>query len=196
MKKKISNKLVATLSNASCFQFPKYTTMLINQINQTAQGTRPKVVGQMSELIQAFDGKTLIEWIEWYNTQQPNAVDNATDKIYQQFLKLKAAMELIDKNLIREWVKDLLYTKTYCGLKVQQAIIAFLADLYDDNWRLATKDEESRGIDGYIGNRPIQIKSSTYKTEAHLNELIEVPIVFYEKKNDGLVIEYDEKIFA
>ena len=30
--------------------FPKYTTQLMNLANQTAQGTRPKVVGQMSEL--------------------------------------------------------------------------------------------------------------------------------------------------
>lgn len=54
--------------------------MLINQINQTAQGTRPKVVGQMSELIQEFDGQTLEEWIEWYNERQPNAVEAATEK--------------------------------------------------------------------------------------------------------------------
>ena len=61
MKKTITNQEVASLSNASVYPFPKYTTMLINQINQTAQGTRPKVVGQMSELIKEFDGQTLDE---------------------------------------------------------------------------------------------------------------------------------------
>jgi hypothetical protein len=31
--------------------FPKYTTKLMNLANQNAQGTRPQIVGQMSELI-------------------------------------------------------------------------------------------------------------------------------------------------
>jgi hypothetical protein len=32
--------------------FPKYTTQIMNLANQNAQGTRPRVVGQMSELVQ------------------------------------------------------------------------------------------------------------------------------------------------
>lgn len=191
-KIKIKNNEVEQLSNAAMYPFPKYTTMLINQINQTAQGTRPKVVGQMSELIQEFDGQTLEEWIEWYNERHPNAVEAATEKIYDQFVKQKEAMMLIDKDLIREWVKDLVYTKTFCGLRVQQAIISFIAGKLEKSWRLANKVEEAKGIDGYIGNTPVQIKSMTYKMENHLNEVIDVPIIYYEKKKDGLNIEYNE----
>jgi MjaI restriction endonuclease len=33
-------------------EFPKYTTQIMNLANQNAQGTRPNVVGQMSELIE------------------------------------------------------------------------------------------------------------------------------------------------
>ena len=146
----------------------------------------------MSELIQEFDGQTLEEWIEWYNERQPNAVEAATEKIYDQFVKQKEAMMLIDKDLIREWVKDLVYTKTFCGLKVQQAIISFIAGKLGKTRRLANKEEEAKGIDGYIGNTPVQIKSATYKMENHLNEIIEVPIIYYEKKKDGLNIEFNE----
>lgn len=32
-------------------EFPKYTTQIMNIANQNAQGTRPEVVGQMSDLI-------------------------------------------------------------------------------------------------------------------------------------------------
>jgi len=38
--------------------FPKYTTQIINIANQNAQGTRPKVVGQMSELIEKCPNKS------------------------------------------------------------------------------------------------------------------------------------------
>ena len=197
MKKKISNQEVAALSNASVYPFPKYTTMLINQINRTAQGTRPKVVGQMSDLIQEFDGQTLEEWKQWYDRKQPEAIDKATNKIYGQFLKLREAMNLIDENLIREWVKDLVYNKTFCGLKVQQAVISFIAEEIGKKgkWRLANKDEEKEGIDGYIDGKPVRIKSSTCKAEAQLKEIIKAPIVYYEKTKAGLVVEFNPEDF-
>ena len=100
-------------------------------------------------------------------------------------------MELIDKELIREWVKDLVYIKTFCGLRFQEAIIAFVAKETGQSYRLANKEEEAKGIDGFIGNQAIQIKSVTYKMEARLSEAIEVPIIYYEKKKDGITIEYE-----
>ena len=194
-KKKIYNSDIETLSNASIYQFPKYTTQIINLVNSNAQGTRPSVVGQMSELIQKFDGRSLQEWVQWYDVEQPTAVADATDKIYKKFLEMKTAMSLIDKKLIEEWVKDLVYTKTYCGLKFQGAIIAAIANELKKEWRLANVEEEAKGIDGFIGDKPVQIKSATYKVEKHLAEVIDVPIVYYEKKKDGVTIEYNASDF-
>ena len=54
MRKKINNAEIEKLSNASKFDFPKYTTQIVNLINSNAQGTRPCVVGLMSDLIQEF----------------------------------------------------------------------------------------------------------------------------------------------
>ena len=191
IKKKIKNVEIEALSNASQYAFPKYTTQLINLVNSNAQGTRPVVVGQMSDLIQEFSGKTIQDWIEWYDMAQPHAIEKATDRIFQKFIEMKKAMELIDKELIREWVKDLVYIKTFCGLRFQEAIIAFVAKETGQSYRLANKEEEAKGIDGFIGNQAIQIKSVTYKMEARLSEAIEVPIIYYEKKKDGITIEYE-----
>lgn len=58
-KIKLKNSEIEQLSNAFHFDFPKYTTQIINLVNSNAQGTRPDVVGQMSELIQEFNGDTL-----------------------------------------------------------------------------------------------------------------------------------------
>ena len=93
-------------------EFPKYSTQLINLANQNAQGTRPKVVGQMSDLIQEFQGKNYAEWVKWYQGRNPNAIDNATNKVYEMVKNLRRVMELIDKDLVRKWVKDLVLTKT------------------------------------------------------------------------------------
>ena len=196
MKKlKLSNSEVEKLSNASKYPFPKYATQIINLLNSNAQGTRPAVVGQMSELIQEFQGKTLEEWIEWYTVKQPDAVQKATDKIYAMYQQMSEAFAAIDRPMIEAWVKDLVYNKTYCGLKFQSAILAYLADKYHKEWRLANVEEEAQGIDGIIGEIPVQIKSSTYKLEARLAENIQTPIVYYDKKKDGIIIEFDPKIF-
>ena len=191
MKKKIYNQTVEELSNASAYDFPKYTTQIINLVNSNAQGTRPVVVGQMSELIQAFPGKSLTEWVEWYNIQQPNAVNNATEKIWSKLQEMKEAITLIDKPMVEAWVKDLVYTKTYCGFKFQEAILAYLAREFNTSYRLANIEEEAQGIDGYINARPVQIKSITYKQEALLSEVINVPIIYYDKKKDGINIEFE-----
>lgn len=195
-KIKMKNSEVEQLSNASQYAFPKYATQIINLLNSNAQGTRPFVVGQMSELIQEFDGKSLEEWVVWYNERQPDAVHNATEKIYGMYLLMREAFNSITKEMVEAWVKDLVYNKTYCGLKFQSAIIAFLANKVGKSWRLANIEEEAKGIDGFIGETPIQIKSSTYKIEGRLSETIEVPIVYYDKKKDGINIEYDPKRFA
>lgn len=195
-KIKMKNSEVEQLSNASQYAFPKYATQIINLLNSNAQGTRPFVVGQMSELIQEFDGKSLEEWVVWYNERQPDAVHNATEKIYGMYLLMREAFNSITKEMVEAWVKDLVYNKTYCGLKFQSAIIAFLANKVGKSWRLANIEEEAKGIDGFIGETPIQIKSSTYKIEGRLSETIEFPIVYYDKKKDGINIEYDPKIFA
>ena len=194
-KLKLPNSEIEKLSNASQYIFPKYATQFINLINSNAQGTRPCVVGQMSELIQEFDGSTLDEWISWYTKRNPDAVTNATERIFATYEKMRDAFNAIDKQMIENWVKDLVYTKTFCGLKFQGAIIAAIAKELGKTWRLANIEEESKGIDGYIGDQPIQIKADTYKIESRLSEMIDVPIVYYSKKKDGIAINYDPKDF-
>lgn len=196
MKKKIYNQTIEELLKAEAYDFPKYTTQIINLVNNNAQGTRPAVVGQMSELIQEFPGKSLSEWIKWYSKKQPNAVINATEKIWAKLQEMKEAVNLIDKPMVEAWVKDLVYTKTYCGLKFQKAILGYLAREYNTTYRLATIEEEAQGIDGYVNNRPAQIKPISHKQEALLAEVINVPIIYYDKKKDGINIEFEPDDFG
>jgi len=191
MKTKIKNKEVQEIISGEPVDFPKYTTQLMNLANQNAQGTRASVVGQMSDLIQEFPGRTLDEWREWYTRKHPNAITNASDKIATMVDHLKSAIYMIDKDLVEKWVEDLVILKTFVGLRFQEAILKKLSEVKNETYRLATPDEESKGIDGYIGSIPISIKPITYKTKNSLSENIEVAIIFYEKKKDGIVVEYD-----
>lgn len=49
MKLQIDNEEIQRLLDIPDPNFPKYTTQILNLANQNAQGTRPKVVGQLIE---------------------------------------------------------------------------------------------------------------------------------------------------
>ncbi len=192
----INNFEIASFNNCDNAVFPKYTSQLINWANQNAQGTRPKVVGQLSDLFPEYVEQTnsvsVDGWSKWYLEHNPNAIDTATDKIVSQLDNLKEAIKLIDRDMVQKWVEDLVIYKTYNGLYVQEAILSKLAELSGKDYRLATPEEESRGIDGYVGDTPYSIKPESYKTMDRLSEIIDVKMVYYSKKKTGLSIEVDE----
>ena len=197
MKYRISNAEIKVRNNSEENVFPKYTTQLINLANQTAQATRPKAVGQLSELFPLFlqetDQISLENWQEWYEERYPEAVDKAADRIYGQIEKLREAVLLIDREMIRRWVKDLIIDKTYNGLYVQKVILSFLSEKRGEPYRLPSPEEEAKGIDGYVGDTAYSIKPSTYQAMDRLPETIDVSMIYYEKTKSGLVIEIDEE---
>lgn len=191
---KIQNAEVQELLVGKMYEYPKYVTQILNLANANTQGTRPKVVGQMSDLIQKFDGKTVAEWSEWYLERYPNSIDVATDKVFVMIDLLRNAIDKIDRDMVRMWVEELVIVKTYAGLKFQDAILRKISDRHNKSYRLSTRYEESSGIDGYIGTRPVSIKPNTYRAMMALNESIDVSIIFYEKRKNDIVVEYDDDV--
>ena len=196
MKFTIKNEELAILNGSQTPDFPKYTSQLINWANQNAQGTRPKVVGQLSDLFPEYESIcndiSIDSWREWYLEKYPNAIEDATNKIFAQVENLKEAIKLVDKELVRKWVEDLVITKTYSGLFVQEAILSKIGEKLGKSYRLATPEEESQGIDGYVGETPYSVKPDTYKTMGRLSEVINVKLVYYTKKKSGLTVEIEE----
>ena len=176
MKIKIPNTEIQELLSGKGYEYPKYSTQIMNLANQNAQGTRPRIVGQMSELIQEFGSGSMNEWESWYLNRYPDAIDLATERVF---------------NMVEEWVEELVVVKTYAGLKFQEAILKKVSAELQVEYRLATPEEEAQGIDGMIGSRFVSIKPITYKTMNELSEHIDVPIIYYEKKKSELVIEYN-----
>lgn len=191
---KISNNEIFALLDAEVTNFPKYATQILNLANQNAQGTRPSVVGQMSDLIQEFPGSKLKEWEEWYLNKHPEALSLAANKVFEMVTNLKDVMTKIDREMIEKWIKDLVIVKTFIGLKFQEAILKTVAVELTTTYRLATPEEESQGIDGFIGEKPVSIKPASYEMKKSLSEKIEVPFIFYEKLKDGIRISFDESL--
>ena len=204
---KITNKEIRSVIGKPSPTFEKYVAPLINLANRYARATIPAKVGQMSDLIQQFSGSTVEEWEKWYTSQYPDSIEKATEEIWEMLQKFKKAMENdISKSVVESWVKDLLIYKTFMGLKFQEAILSKVAeDLKDildqhetpeeSSFRLAIPEEEAKGIDGFIRGIGVSIKPDTYKAEkGRLQEDINFPIIYYEKKNNGIVVDFSELI--
>ena len=196
MKFTIKKDELQRINEAEAADFPKYTSQLINLANQNAQGTRPKVVGKLSDLFPEFAEATteiLVEaWGEWYLEKHPTAIENATEKVYAHIQNLRDAIPQIDRDMVHKWVKDLVITKTFNGMYFQKAILAKIAELTGQEYRLATSKEESKGIDGFVGSQPYSIKPETYNTKNSLSEQINATMVYYKKTKTGLKIEVIE----
>lgn len=192
----IKNESIETFNESVSYSFPKYTSQLINWANQNAQGTRPVVVGQMSELFPEFvatgEEVTIENWSKWYVEKHPDAFDKATEKIFAQVQNLQKAIPQIDREMVKQWVEDLVINKTFNGMYVQKAILASLAERKNAGFRLATPEEESKGIDGFVGEIPYSVKPDTYKTMGRLSERIDVKMIYYTKTKTGLKIEVED----
>lgn len=192
MKIKLKFADIQEYVNAPANEFPKYTSQIINLANQNSQATRPRNVGQLSELIQEFPGNTFEEWVTWYQERHPHAIEEATDKIISMVENIEAALHRIDRDLVKSWVEDLVLVKTFTGLRFQEAILRKLSEIKGCDYRLADPYEETRGIDGFIGDEAVSIKPSTYQAMGNLTETIDVKIIYYEKKRDGIEFEIPE----
>lgn len=171
-------------------KFPKYAAPILNLANRFAQATRPKVVGQMSELVKECPYKNFEGWRRWYIERYPNAIDDATDKLMKMLENFKDVLDKLDRGEIKKWVEDLVLVKTFLGLRVQEPVLKYFATILKEDYRLSTPEEESKGIDGYIGDVSLSIKPFTYKEKEKVAG--EYPggdaIIFYEKDRENNII--------
>lgn len=196
--------MMFTLRNASINKtntpkkptLPKYASTLLNQANRFSQATRPSNVGQMSDLFQEFmassEDKSISGWCEWYAEGHPDTIEKATQRLLSMIHGFRSVLNMIDEAMAYQWIEDLVITKTYEGLYVQTAILSSLAQQKGMNYRLATKQEEARGIDGYVGDTPYSIKPESYKLMDHLQDHIGVLMIYYSMDGDTLHVDVEE----
>lgn len=177
---------------------PKYTTYLLRPAVNLSQSNRPRVVGQMSDIIEEFRQKhpdgTFEDWVNYYKTEYDGdeRLEEATEIAYPMVEKMRDAFEQIDEEMTHDFLRDLVLFKTYEGFDIQEAILRKLGEMYDKEITRATAEAESKGIDGYVGDQPVQIKPTTYPDD--LQEGIDVPIVTYDenKSNKAMTVNASE----
>ena len=175
-------------------KFPKYTATFINEANRVSQATRPKNVGQLSELFRMEAFRSADEWKIWYESLNPDKIDIAVDKVVSQIEKQLIAYKKITPDLVKSWVEDLIIAKTYNGLRIQEWICIDVAKKYNTQYRISTPDEESRDIDAYLADVPLTIKPATYKSKQSIKVVTEdAVVIMYSHKKNIISYTYNEK---
>lgn len=177
------------------FDTPKYTTYLLNPAINLSQSNRPHVVGQMSDIVEEFRQNhpegTFEDWVNYYKKEYDGdeRLEEATEMAYPMVEKMRESFEQIDKKMTSQYLKDLVLFKSYEGFDIQEAILKKLGKMYNVEVQRADAQDESRGIDGYIGKQPVQVKPVSYKD--NLQEDIDVPIVFYDENKSNKTMKVD-----
>ena len=203
MKQKIPFSQVSQANGTKAPQLPKYSSSVINSASGYAHATDPKNVGMASQEIQVFCNDTTTEhnledWKTWHLKHHENGagINRAIDQAWEKFQTMRESLNAVTRENVAEWMEDFVYNKTYDGLMVQKAVIKAIADKIGVCWRLANAQEEHQGIDGFINNKPVQIKADSYKqTGKKHNETTTCPVVFYHKENKSIIFDYEENWF-
>ncbi len=169
-----------------------YVKSVINIANGFSHASRPKQVGQMSDLIQEYRNSTCTPtedgWRKFYYEKiGSDKIQIAANKTWEYIQRIKENLNSLTQEDVYEWEDNLIITKTWSGLQIQLDILEMVCG--NDNYRLATPKEESQGIDGFVDGEPVSIKPNTYKkTIEYGKETIPYRIIFYKKTKKGLVV--------
>ena len=203
MKKVIGSTKISELMKKNLEHFPKYTTYLINQAAQTAQATRPTIVGQLSEeypkyILECFKNHvdpSLDGWKGYHIKNYPNALQDAIKRTEDMIKNFQSAMNSINSKLIKEWIMDLLYDKTFYGFNLEATIKLYFSHL-GFTVRNSTPEDESKNIDLYLDNKPYQIKPKSLDHKQAIKSLIQIPIITYYEELNSIAIEFDDSYLA
>ena len=93
MRIKVSNTELEELLVGESKEFPKYTPSFINLANRYSQGTRPKIVGQLSEMIKDCP----------YNTyeERKKLMKNLSNFAIEKGIRRKKPVEPFDKSKLK-----------------------------------------------------------------------------------------------
>jgi len=169
-------------------EWPKYSTQMLNVGNGNCKGTDKKIVGSAKELWLEMRGQNIVgtfeNWVEFYNsTEYSKNTPAQGKKLYEMMQKMAAALEAITPDMCEDYIRELVENKTHMGMAGEEMAIQAVGQYYGLEVRFSTAEEETQGIDGWIGDIPVQVKPDDSAFKAH--------VFNHPDKNKVLLVTYD-----
>lgn len=200
--------------NAQDDHIAKYQPEFLNIVNKHGHGNDATIVGMVSQVIKDYrkqsDSPSLDGWKEYHQKLTDiKGIEFGVEKNWAQFQEMKKAIDAIDKNVLRYWLKNLVYNKTFAGLQAQDMVLKDIARRLSKereqkySYCNGDADDERAQIDGYIINPDnkvcgLQVKSDSYKSHNTVERNAPVKYVYYKLNPDGLSYEFnlDDLVFV
>jgi hypothetical protein len=179
-------------------EWPKYSTQLLNVAGQNAKIFDSAKVGHAKETWLEMRGKgirgTFENWCNFYNSKPfVNNIPGQAQKLYEMIQKMQVGG--ISLEMCEDYIKEVIYNKTHMGMAGEEMAVEAVGQHLNKPVRFSTAEEESQGIDGWVGEIPVQVKpnDSVFKGHVHNHPDRErVLLVTYEAKKQVCYIHNPE----
>jgi hypothetical protein len=177
---------------------PKDTFFALNNAVKYSSANQQSTVGKITEIYEEFEEEypegDFKDWRNYYYNHYNGRqrLDDATDKAYEMFLTIRAAIDDLDRDDVREFIEGLVLHGTYSNQNAREAIIQKLIDSRSECEPLSPGEGpdrcDLRWGDRYVSIQPEEMRSETLFDRNNV-------IVFYFSKNksdNGLTIDISE----
>lgn len=200
---KISAKSFQAVTQRNRCDFPLYSKPILNIATQNSKATGVKVVGSMKDQWMQFmatRSRSVEDWESWYMSNGgPAKIQAATDRLYDMLTKMPVDHKVFTRALAHDYIMDLVINKTHYGMSGEYHAVLAAARHFDLPHRFSTPEEESQGIDAWIGPHPVQVKPHDSVRMHHVRNHADTDqtlVITYEAKKDCCYIHNPEFIDA
>lgn len=184
------------------FEWEKYQRgflgILNNAYNQSCN-TGTKILGDMSEITDEFDGGSYDEFLSYYynewdgHSRRVRAVRRMTENLVS---RIEAVGGEITERKARRWAKQYIgsmLVNSYRGFLDEERAIELVADEMGSDWRVADSSQESAGVDGYIEQTTVQVKPASHSS-LDINDYDADILIAYEYEDGKFCLRAERKI--
>lgn len=180
--------------------FPLNTKPILNIATQNSQCTRVSIVGSMKELfvefLKADVGRSVDDWEQWYLANGGTLkIQDATDKLFAYLNKMPLDHTVFTRDVAENYILDLVINKTHYGMSGEYYAVLATAKHFGLDYSFSSAEEESQGIDAWIGDKPVQVKPHDSVAKHHVRNKADIDktlVITYEAKEDRCFIHNPE----
>lgn len=178
---------------------PKYTFYALNNAVKYSSANQKTTIGKITEIYEEFEEEQpdgdFDDWRNYYYNHHNGRkrLDEATERAYDMFLTIRAAIDEVDRNDVRDFVEGLVLNGTYSNQNAYESVVEKITGSRLGCEPLAP-DEGPDGCDLRLGDRYVSIQPKGMRSETLFSDRNDV-VTFYFKENEnnnGLEIDVSE----
>ena len=179
---------------------------IYGEVTKNIKAMGVKAIGQYSTLFFSKKPKNIMQMKKIFYRQY--SIEESVNKSVEYLMDFheeegitltpkerKAIKEQRKKNL-RNYIDYHIVVKFFIGLMMQDLVSKVLSEKFDLEWFYGTEEDDAHQIDGYLGDIPISIKTSSANNGKRFGKEREVLDVLYTLKKSGEVFLDFEEVYC